>query len=245
MLCSPTPWSGRVKLGSSMSQSMSSLLKLSNHLAAMVTWRNTSPLPSLLRRHFARRLETTGGVTKCRLFSQTEKKKHFWKVFCSGTVTFSKTIRFYLFPSLVEFFFISIVPHAFVGREKGRGIPFHPLFSSFALFSLPLPPLFFAPATQAKILHVKQSEIPLTALGYFWFATTWQGGHVWGQYNIIFFSKNLHENRVKFPEEITNMATVTSRGNQQFLVKYSHFSFDCSTTTCPVALYQNFVREGN
>ena len=44
---------------------------------------------------------------------------------------------------------------------------------------------------------------------------------------------------------ITNMAAVTSRGNQQFLVKYSHFSFDCSTTTWPEPLYQKFAREGN
>ena len=88
-------------------------------------------------------------------------------------------------------------------REEGKkGGGFHSIpFSPLSHFSpSPSPPLF-APATQTKILHVKQSEIPLTGLGYFWFETTWQGGHVWGQYNIIFFPKNLHENRVKFPEE--------------------------------------------
>ena len=36
--------------------------------------------------------------------------------------------------------------------------------------------------------------------GYSWFGTTRQGGHVGGPYN-NFFSKNLHENGVYFPEE--------------------------------------------
>ena len=34
-----------------------------------------------------------------------------------------------------------------------------------------------------------------------WFATTWQGGRVDGQYNIIFISNNLLESRNQFPEE--------------------------------------------
>jgi len=34
-----------------------------------------------------------------------------------------------------------------------------------------------------------------------WFATTWQGGHVGGQYSRIFSRRNLHENRVQFPEK--------------------------------------------
>ena len=118
------------------------------------------------------------------VFSNWKNKRHFWKVFCSSTVTFSKTIRFYLFPSLVEFFFyhyrspcfrcfsfrvrhfsktgdsVSILLQALKGvrnREKGKkgggfhSIPFSPL-SHFS--SSPSPPLF-APATQAKILHVK------------------------------------------------------------------------------------------
>ena len=159
------------------------------------------------------------------VFSNWKNKRHFWKVFCSSTVTFSKTIRFYLFPSLVEFFFyhyrspcfrcfsfrvrhfsktgnsVSILLQALKGvgnREKGKkGGGFHSIpFSPLSHFSPSLSPPLFAPATQAKILHVKRSEIPFIALGYSWFATTWQGGHVGGQYNIIFFSKNLHENRV-------------------------------------------------
>ena len=54
------------------------------------------------------------------------------------------------------------------------------------------------------------------AFTYSWFATTWQGGHV-----VVFFSKNLNENRVYFPEGrmllflTTDMAAVTSCANQQ------------------------------
>ena len=54
----------------------------------------------------------------------------------------------------------------------------------------------------------------------FLFATTWQGGHVGGQYNRIFFSsKHLREKRVKFREETCfcswSPTLPPSRANQQ------------------------------
>ena len=55
-----------------------------------------------------------------------------------------------------------------------------------------------------------------------WFATTWQGGHVGGQYNRI-FSRRIYM-KIEFSSQrremllflTTNMAAVTSRANQQY-----------------------------
>ena len=65
---------------------------------------------------------------------------------------------------------------------------------------------------------------------YSWFVTTWQGGHVGGQYNRIFsrriymkteFSSQRREILLFLP---ANMAAVSSRANQQFRSsKNSHF----------------------
>lgn len=60
------------------------------------------------------------------------------------------------------------------------------------------------------------------SLGNSWFATTWQGGHVGGQYNTILFRRNCM--KIEFSSQrretvlflTTNMAAVTSRANQQY-----------------------------
>ena len=63
-----------------------------------------------------------------------------------------------------------------------------------------------------------------------WFATTWQGGHVGGQYNKNCFSKNLHKNIFYFPGERNafvlnhhHMAALTSPANKQLPIT-RHFS---------------------
>lgn len=56
---------------------------------------------------------------------------------------------------------------------------------------------------------------------YSWFATTWQGGHVGGQYNTILFRRICM--KIEFSSQrretvlflTTTMAAVTSRANQQ------------------------------
>ena len=60
-----------------------------------------------------------------------------------------------------------------------------------------------------------------------WYATTWQGSHVGGQYNTIFSPRIYME--IEFSSQgremhlflITNMAAVMSRGNQQHVCKSS------------------------
>ena len=55
-----------------------------------------------------------------------------------------------------------------------------------------------------------------------WFATTWQGGHVKGQYNRIFFWRIYLKIELSYQRRemllflTTNMAAVTSRANQQY-----------------------------
>ena len=44
--------------------------------------------------------------------------------------------------------------------------------------------------------YVSENQGENTSKLYSWTATMWQGGHVGGQYNRFFFSKNLHDNRV-------------------------------------------------
>ena len=67
---------------------------------------------------------------------------------------------------------------------------------------------------------VLQSPVCGGRWSLFLFATTWQGGHVGGQYNRIFFSsKHLREKRVKFREETCfcswSPTLPPSRANQQ------------------------------
>lgn len=46
----------------------------------------------------------------------------------------------------------------------------------------------------AKCVRYDKVSLNQASFSYFWFATTWQGSRVVGQYNIKFFLKNLHEN---------------------------------------------------
>ena len=48
----------------------------------------------------------------------------------------------------------------------------------------------------AKCVRYDKVSLYQASFSYSWFATTWQGSRIVGQYNINFFLKNLHENRV-------------------------------------------------
>ena len=58
-----------------------------------------------------------------------------------------------------------------------------------------------------------------------WFATTWQGGHVGGQYNKNCFSKNLHKNIFYFPGE-----------RNAFVLNHHHTHHGRPDVTCKQAI---------
>ena len=85
-----------------------------------------------------------------------------------------------------------------------------------------------------------------------WFATTWQGGHVGGQYNTILFRRICM--KIEFSSQrretvlflTTNMAAVTSRANQQYSPKnlYTAFClFICFTLT--PGLFPSWINKNN
>ena len=85
--------------------------------------------------------------------------------------------------------------------------------------------------SEGRANHVKRSKSSLSSevLFYSWFATTWQGRHVGGQYNKI-FSRRIYM-KIEFSSQrremllflTTNMAAVTSRANQQYLLPNNVF----------------------